>query len=87
MTADYAIGCLQAYEHLGMQKTAHYKNTLIKHAELNTGTIFGLLLGAGLGLHLMAKKDKERTARPYQLEGNPLLYPQPELGPYAHPHR
>jgi len=72
MQSHYYRGNLQALEALGLAKTAQYKTTLIKCAEVSSGVLFGLLVGATLGMHLMNKKDKERRVYPYRLESPPL---------------
>ena len=72
MQSPYYHGNLHALEVLGLAKTAQYKTALIKCAEVTNGVLFGLLIGATLGMHLMVKKDKERTVYPYRLEDPPL---------------
>jgi hypothetical protein len=74
MHAGYPHGCLSALETLGLQKTASYEQQLIKQAELTSGALFGILLGASLGLGLINSKTKQREQYAYRLEGNPLQY-------------
>jgi hypothetical protein len=71
---SYLHGSTRAYEALGLHKTAQYKQLLVKQAELTSGALFGLLLGASLGLGLINTKSKQREQYPYRLERNPLYY-------------
>lgn len=74
MSPGYANGGLYALENLGLQRTAQYKQLLVKHAELTSGALFGILLGASLGLGLLNTKRKQQEVHAYRLEGNPLQY-------------